>query len=84
MTKILRNGVTVGSETKIRDVFFATRWIIVVLDDDREILVPISWYPRLNNATPEQRMDYEIVSAGTGIHWPQLDEDLGLQGFMAI
>jgi hypothetical protein len=33
------------------------------------------------NATPEQRLRYELGSWGDSIHWPELDEDLSLEGF---
>ncbi|MGB0719464.1 MAG: DUF2442 domain-containing protein, partial [Bdellovibrionales bacterium] len=48
-----------------------------------EISTPLKWYERLYNATPEQRGDYYISSFGDGIHWPQIDEDLNVQGILA-
>ncbi len=36
-------------------------------------------YPRLRHATPEQRARY--VADSFGIHWPELDEDLEIEGF---
>jgi hypothetical protein len=44
--------------------------------DGRTIIVPLAWYPRLANATPEQRAHWETAGSGHGIHWPEIDEDL--------
>jgi hypothetical protein len=52
------------------------------LEDGRTISVPIGWYPRLAYATPAERASYEITGAGYGIRWPDLDEDLGVEGLL--
>ena len=49
---------------------------------DLELEVPIEWFPRLRDATPEQRRDLRLVGGGIGIHWPQLDEDLSVRGLL--
>ena len=54
----------------------------VDLEDGRTISVPIGWYPRLAHGTPEERAKFQISSAGYGIHWPALDEDLGVEGLL--
>jgi hypothetical protein len=48
----------------------------VDLVDGRTIIVPLAWYPRLLDATPEQRAHWRIAGGGFGIHWPDVDEDL--------
>lgn len=52
------------------------------LEDGRSIAVPIGWYPRLSHATPEERANFVISGAGYGIHWPDLDEDIGVEGML--
>jgi hypothetical protein len=52
------------------------------LEDGRSIAVPIGWYPRLSHATPVERDNYQISGAGYGIHWPDLDEDIGVEGML--
>ncbi len=52
------------------------------LEDGRSIAVPIGWYPRLSHATPEERGHFEVSGAGYGIHWPDLDEDIGVEGML--
>jgi hypothetical protein len=52
------------------------------LEDGRSIAVPIGWYPRLAHGTPAERANLQISSAGYGIHWPDLDEDIGIEGVL--
>jgi hypothetical protein len=54
----------------------------VDLEDGRTISVPIGWYPRLAHATLAERLNFEISGAGYGIHWPDLDEDVGIEGLL--
>lgn len=55
----------------------------VVLDDGRELSVPLAWFPRLLHATPEQRQDWELIGRGEGLHWEDLDEDISVAGLLA-
>jgi hypothetical protein len=52
----------------------------VTLADGRIIATPLNWYPRLANATPEQRAVFELSRGG--VHWPDLDEDLSVAGML--
>lgn len=54
--------------------------LIVTLSGGQEIRTPLWYYPRLLNATPDQRSHYEIMPMG--IHWPDVDEDLSIQGLL--
>lgn len=56
--------------------------LIVSLADGRSLSVPIAWYPRLANATPEQRQNWKILGPGVGFHWPDVDEDLSVEGML--
>ena len=56
--------------------------LIVHLVDGRTIIVPLAWYPRLLNASAEQRSDYRLIEDGEYIHWPQVDEDLTVAGLL--
>jgi len=56
--------------------------LIVSLADGRKLSVPIAWYPRLANATPEQRRKWEMIGPGVGFHWPDVDEDLSVEGML--
>ena len=55
----------------------------VFLTDGRIISVPVIWFPLLHEATPEQRAQYEIGGGGTSLHWPEIDEDLSVEGLLA-
>lgn len=69
-------------EARVQKVRCTDDRLIVDLTDGRELSVPIRWYPRLLNATPAQRADWELAGAGYGIHWPQIDEDLSVKGLL--
>ena len=53
------------------------------LSDGRTISVPLDWYPRLTHATPKERGNWELIGKGEGIHWPDLDEDISVEGLLA-
>ena len=42
----------------------------------------ILWYPRLRRGTEQERQNYELLSGGHGIHWPDLDEDISVEGLL--
>ena len=53
------------------------------LSDGRAISVPLAWYPRLVHATQHERDNWELIGEGQGIRWPDLDEDLSVEGLIA-
>ena len=67
---------------KITQVKITDDTLSVDLEDGRTIAVPLSWYPRLVYATPEERQHFQIAGAGYGIHWPDRDEDIGVEGLL--
>lgn len=56
--------------------------IIADLVDGRRICVPLAWSWRLAEATPAQRQCFEILGDGQGVHWPEIDEDLSVEGML--
>ncbi len=66
-----------------QSVEFDEEMMHVQLSDGRVISVPLVWFPRLREATPEQRQHVEIGAGGRGLHWPELDEDLSVAGLLA-
>ena len=56
---------------------------VVHLADGRSLTIPYSWYPRLAYETAEERQNWEIFGDGYAIHWPDLDEDLAIDGLLA-
>jgi hypothetical protein len=65
-------------------VRFTTGRMHVLLDDGREISVPLDRFPRLQQAIPAQRQNWEIAALGTAIRWPDLDEEIGVAGLLAM
>jgi hypothetical protein len=57
--------------------------LVVDLVDGRTVSAPLAWYPRLLHSTPAEREDYQLIGEGLGIHWPQLDEDISVDGILA-
>jgi hypothetical protein len=70
------------ADERVDDVRFGEDVLIVDLKDGRTISVPLVWYPRLFDATPDQRKHWETCAAGYGIHWPDIDEHLSTEGLL--
>ena len=70
------------ADERVASVSFDEHRLIVDLMDGRTIAVPLAWYPRLFDATVEQRKNWRIAGAGFGIHWPEIDEDLSTEGLL--
>jgi hypothetical protein len=69
-------------QTRAQAAFVEGDFVAVRLEDGREIRFPISANRRLREATPAERARIEITCNGTGLHWPDLDEDLSLVGIL--
>ena len=72
------------SETKIEKIKVTDKELIVYLVDGRKLEVPLAWFSKLLKATPHQRNKYRLIGDGSGIHWPDIDEDLSVNGLLAI
>lgn len=66
-----------------QSVSFDENAMTVFLDDGRSVSVPLTWYPRLLEGTLSERQHYELIGDGEGIHWPDLDEDISVEGILA-
>ena len=73
-------GMTPGEQ--VTHVACTDDTLTVDLADGCSISVPLAWFPRLQHATPAQRQHWQLAGAGTGIHWPDLDEDLSVSGLL--
>lgn len=56
--------------------------LLVVLADGRELAAPLAWFPRLAEATAEQRKNWRLIGRGQGIHWPDVDEDISVASLL--
>jgi hypothetical protein len=64
------------------DVAVTDERLIVTLADGRELSAPLAWFPRLSEATTEQRQKWRLIGRGHGIHWPEVDEDISVASLL--
>jgi hypothetical protein len=69
-------------EPRLLNVRITDDEIIAHLIDGRTISVPLAWSWRLSEATPEERQHFEILGDGQGIRWPDVDEDISVEGML--
>lgn len=80
----MNNFVVSPPQARARAVEFVPDAFVVHLEDGRSLTVPLEWFPRLREATPEQRGRWRLIGPGTGIHWPDLDEDISVAGLLGL
>ena len=66
------------------DVSCNNESLSVALADGRMIRVPLEWYPRLLDATPKDRNNWQLIGGGLGIHWEDLDEDVTVESLLRL
>ena len=71
-----------SSDPRIQDVRVTEDEIIAHLADGRVISVPLAWSWRLSEATPKQRANLRLIGSGQGVHWPDVDEDISVEGML--
>jgi hypothetical protein len=69
---------------RARAVEFAPDALVVHLEDGRTLIAPLEWFPRLRDASEEQRARWELIGRGVGIHWSALDEDISVAGLLGL
>lgn len=74
----------ISAEPRARALEFIPDAFVVHLLDGRSLTVPLEWFRRLRDATPEQRTRYEFSGNGYAIHWPELDEDISVPGLLGL
>ena len=65
-----------------QNVGFTDSELAVTLLDGRVVLLPVTWFPTLANATEKQRANWELLGESDGIRWPELEEDLSVDGLL--
>ena len=71
-----------NSDPRIQKVRVTKDQIIADLADGRVISVPLAWSWRLSEATPVQRAKFRLIGTGQGVHWPDVDEDISVEGLL--
>jgi len=75
-------NTAVSTDVRVRHVAMTEDTLAFTLFDGRTISVPLVWSWRLSEATPEQRAHFEIIGDGQGVHWPDIDEDISVEGML--
>jgi hypothetical protein len=76
------NTAAASTEARIQHAQVTEDEIIACLADGRVISVPLAWSWRLSDATPQQRAHFRLIGSGQGIHWPDVDEDISVEGML--
>jgi len=64
------------------NIWFDDNNLWLLLSDGRQLSIPLTYFPRLLNASKKQRNNYIISGGGTGIHWDDIDEDISVNGLL--
>ena len=75
-------SIAISSEPAILAALISEDTLTAQLADGRTISVPLSWSWRLSEATPGQRENFQILGRGEGIRWPDIDEDISVEGML--
>lgn len=78
----MSTSVIKTSEAMAAEVWFDSDMMHVRLLDGREISAPIEWFPKLRNASEEQRKKWRLIGKGVGIHWKDVDEDISVSSLL--
>ena len=78
----MSNSSVATEPAAAKNVRVTDRALIVELRDGRVVSVPLAWYPRLAEGSPVERRQWELLGPGIGIHWPDLDEDISVEGLL--
>ncbi len=76
-------SIAISVDPRIKDIAVTADAITAWLTDGRTVSVPLSWSWRLSEATTAQRDKFEILGSGQGVRWPEIDEDISIEGMLA-
>ena len=71
------------SQARAQRVSLTEDTLVVELIDGRTLTIPLTWYPRLAHGTQAERANWRLIGEGEGLHWPDLDEDISVEGLLA-
>jgi hypothetical protein len=80
----MNTSVVSPPQARARTIEFIPDAFVVHLEDGRSLTVPLGWFPRLRDASPKQRNHWRLIGPGTGIHWPDIDEDISVAGLLGL
>ena len=76
------NTLAIEMKASIQNVELTEDSLVVDLTDGRTVSVPVAWYPRLMQGTPQERSHWRLIGKGEGIHWQDLDEDISVENIL--
>jgi hypothetical protein len=71
------------AEPVVKSISVSNDTLTVSLDDGRQLTIPLSWYPRLQHGSEQERESWKILGGGYAVEWPTLDEHIGIEGLLA-
>jgi hypothetical protein len=77
------NILEIKVDSAVVDVHITDDEIQMSLADGRQVSAPLEWFPRLRDATHEQRANWRLIANGVGVHWPEVDEDISARSLLA-
>jgi hypothetical protein len=80
----MNTSIVSAPDARARTVEFGPTTLVVHLEDGRSLSAPLEWFPRLRDASPEQRENWRLIGQGVGINWPDLDEDLSVGALLGL
>ena len=78
----LISNIIFSNGLRIESLLIYENRMLIFLNTKQVLIDSIENHERLKNATLEQLNEFRLISKGMGIHWPALDEDLSLYGFL--
>ena len=69
-------------DERIAEVEVTSEALEVRLHDGRRVTAPLAWFPRLATASASALANWELSAGGYGVHWPDIDEDIGVAGLL--
>lgn len=78
----MNTSISAAETATAKTVKVAADALIVELRDGRTVSVPLTWYPRLAQASASERHRWQLIGPGIGIHWPALDEDISVEALL--
>ncbi len=85
LNSLKQNGMsilTINKSHVATDVNFTEEKMILIIEDGRELSIPLEWFPRLRSATKEQLLNWRFIGGGEGIHWADIDEDISVENLL--
>jgi hypothetical protein len=74
--------LTINKSGNAVKIWFDKLKMFVMLDDGREIAIPLDWFPSLRDATEKEKNNWRLIGGGEGIHWEDLNEDILVEGLL--